>query len=74
MKARAAAQSIHVPDVLLPADHDTIEIYAPDDSGDLVSFEALPPGGRITMKIPGGLVILRDLSVRMVAQDKRWKR
>lgn len=52
VKARAAAQSIHVPDVLLPADHDTIEIYAPDDSGDLVSFEALPPGGRITMKIP----------------------
>jgi hypothetical protein len=51
-QARAAAHAIHLPDVVLPADHDTIEIYAPDDSGDLVSFEALPPGGRITMKIP----------------------
>ena len=34
-------------DALLPADADTIEIFAPDSEGNVVPHEALPPGTQI---------------------------
>jgi hypothetical protein len=42
--AALAARMVDVTDGFLPADTDTIEIDAPDDDGNLVTHEALPPG------------------------------
>jgi hypothetical protein len=42
--AALASRMVDVSDGLLPADTDTIEFRAPDDSGKLVLHEALPPG------------------------------
>jgi hypothetical protein len=39
------------PTVLLPANTDTIEFVLPGESGEMVSHEALPPGGRITLRL-----------------------
>jgi len=49
--AAAAAATIAVPDVYLPADTDTIEITAPDADGEPVTHEALPPGGVMRLRL-----------------------
>lgn len=39
-----AARHVFVGDALLPPDRDTIAMSAPDESGEYVTHEALPPG------------------------------
>ncbi len=39
-----AARHVFVPDVFLPPDTDTIQMSAPDERGEYVTHEALPPG------------------------------
>jgi hypothetical protein len=51
--AGVAATGVVFPDILLPADTDTIVIDAPDWDGRLVAHEALPPGGQIRLTLPG---------------------
>jgi hypothetical protein len=40
-----------IPDMYMPADFDTIEVEAPNEEGEFVVFEALPPGGTITIRL-----------------------
>jgi hypothetical protein len=49
--AARAAHYVHADDVHLPADTDTIEMDAPDEDGNVVTHEALPPGGLITLRL-----------------------
>jgi len=49
--AAIMARSVDVSDGLLPADTDTIEFEAPDDDGDLVLHEALPPGTVVRIRL-----------------------
>jgi hypothetical protein len=48
--AAALARATVADDTHLPADTDTIEIGAPDSTGELVPTEALPPGGTIRVR------------------------
>jgi hypothetical protein len=38
-------------DVLLPANSDTVQISVPDSQGHLATYEALPPGTRMRVKL-----------------------
>jgi hypothetical protein len=44
---RAAHGAVTAGDTLLPAETDTIAFELPDEDGERVTYEALPPGGRI---------------------------
>ena len=50
MAATMAATTV-CRDVLLPADSDTVEIGVPDSQGHVTTFEALPPGTRMRVRI-----------------------
>ena len=50
MAATMAATTV-CRDVLLPAGSDTIEIGVPDSQGHVATFEALPPGTRMRVRI-----------------------
>jgi hypothetical protein len=43
------AQASSLVDVVLPDDVETISFFAPDDDGQIVEFEALPPERRIQL-------------------------
>lgn len=45
--AAVAARTVVAKDCLLPPEFETIEFMAPNDSGELVAHEALPPDTRI---------------------------
>ena len=45
------SRGINVQDILLPASTDTIEFKGPDEDGNLVTYEALPPGGQIIIEL-----------------------
>ncbi len=49
--ATAAARQVHVGDALLPPESDTIAIDAPDDTGKMVTHEALPPGTVVYLQL-----------------------
>lgn len=49
--ATTLAATTTCPDVVLPADSDTVEIAVPDPRGHVVRHEALPPGTRMRAKI-----------------------
>jgi hypothetical protein len=50
MAATMAATTV-CRDVLLPAGSDTVEIGVPDSQGHVATFEALPPGTRMRVRI-----------------------
>jgi hypothetical protein len=50
MAATMAATTV-CRDVMLPADSDTVEIGVPDSQGHVTTFEALPPGTRMRVRI-----------------------
>ena len=50
--AAGFAREAKFSDVLLPATTDTIEVYAPDETGGQVAHEALPPGTLVTLYVP----------------------
>jgi len=47
--AAAAASTVLVSDCVLPEDFETISFLAPNDAGEMVVHEALPPGTRIPL-------------------------
>lgn len=50
----AAHGGVNMPaTVLLPADTDTIAFQLPDEDGEMITHEALPPGGRIRLTVRG---------------------
>jgi len=49
--ARIASRHVICSDAHLPADTDTISFLAPDEQGNLIVHEALPPGTRVPMEI-----------------------
>jgi hypothetical protein len=52
--AARVSRLVRVDDIHLPAETDTIGFIAPDDNGNYVVHEALPPGVEITLRIEIG--------------------
>ncbi len=50
-KSAVLSRRIHVGDVLLPPTTETIRISVPDEEGEMVPTEALPPGTRARIRI-----------------------
>ena len=49
--AATLAATTTCPDVLLPAESDTVQIWVSDSRGHLATYEALPPGTRMRAKL-----------------------
>ena len=50
-KAFLVSRKSEVPDMFLPPSTDTISFRAPDENGQVITFEALPPGGKIVLNL-----------------------
>jgi hypothetical protein len=50
-KAFLVSRKNEIPDMFLPPSTDTISFRAPDENGQVITFEALPPGGKIVLNL-----------------------